>query len=176
MEISPIEQARLMLFCALLGVVVGLLADAFSEICFVLPKSFRGVVRFISDFCCVGVTFLGITVLSFYFDKGRIRFFDFLGATLGFLLYRFALSRAVRLVFHKILSLILRLLRLLGVPCVFLMRIVKKIIKICQYYIRKAIEKSKYMLYNIYNNIILLKWAKSGFMLDKHQKTIRRRK
>ena len=170
MEISPIAQARLMLFCAVLGVAVGVYADVFSELCLVFPKRVKGIIRFLSDFCGVGVTFAGMIVLSFYFDKGRIRFFDFLGMTLGFVLYRATLSHLARWIFRRIVGLILQFFKLLGIPCVFLLRKIKKCIKICQYYIRKSLEKNKYMLYNIYNNIIILKWAESGFLPRRKRK------
>ena len=176
MEIYPTAQALLALYCAALGAAVGVLADVSTELCRRLPKHVRGVLRFVTDLCCVGVAFCGIIVLSFYFDKGRIRFFDFLGATVGFLIYRVVFSRPVRLIFSAFMGAVLRVLRLLGIPCVFLLKKITKSIKICQFYIRKSLEKCKYMLYNIYNNIIILKWARYGFILKNDKKTIGRKK
>lgn len=176
MEIYPTAQALLALYCAALGAAVGVLADVSTELCRRLPKHARGVLCFFTDLCCVGVAFCGIIVLSFYFDKGRIRFFDFLGATVGFLIYRAVFSRLVRLIFSAFMGAVLRVLRLLGIPCVFLLKKIIKSIKICQFYIRKSLEKCKYMLYNIYNNIVILKWARYGFILKNDKKTIGRKK
>ena len=170
MEISPSVQALLMLLCAALGAAVGVAVDVFSELCAPMPKKLRSVAVFITDLCCVGFAFVGIVVLSFYFDKGRLRFFDFLGCACGFLGYRATLSFLVRALLCRVLRLMSALFRILAVPCRILWKKINKSFKICKYYIFKSLEKSKYMLYNIYNNIKLLKWAEYGFMPKRRNK------
>ena len=170
MEISPVNQALLMAMCGLLGVAVGIMADTALELCIPLPKRIRGIGRFIGDFCCVATVFLGIIILSFYFDKGRVRFFEFLGVLVGFTAYRLSLSRLVRWLVRKVICLILYFFNILLLPCHFLWKKVKKIIQICKFYICKSLAKTKYMLYNIYNNIIILKWAEYGFSPRRRKK------
>lgn len=164
MEIYPSQQALLTLMCVALGAAAGTSAEILYELYMLFPRRLRGLLACLVDIASVGVVMLGIAVFAFYFDMGRVRAVYLLGAAVGYALYKLLLSRLVKRAAALVFSLVRSILRILWLPCAIILKNCINFLKICKFYICKALEKIGYLLYNIYNTIKLLKWAEYGFV------------
>ena len=166
MEISPILQARLLLYTALLGMCTALLCDVLWLACNALDKRrrIRAVIRFIADICIFFYAGAGVVLLSFYFNKGIVRFFCVLGLAGGFFIYKATLSKAVRHVLKWLCCLILHMICTILRPFA---KFFKKLVSFSQkikYYIHKTLAKITILVYNIIIRDSILKKAKKGFL------------
>lgn len=174
MEIYPSQQALLTLMCAALGAATGACAEILYELYAPLPSRLRGALVCLVDIAAVGVVMLGIAVFAFYFDMGRVRAVYLLGAAVGYALYKLLLSHLVKRAAALVFFLVRSILRILWLPCAIILKKCIKFLKICKFYLYKALEKIGYLLYNIYNNIKLLKWAEYGFVFKDSRRTKKR--
>ena len=166
MEISPILQARLLLYTVLLGACTALLCDAMWLVCDALAgkRRIRAVTRFFSDVCVFFFAGSGVVLLSFYFNKGTVRFFCLLGLAGGFFIYRVVLSRLTRYVLKRLYCLIFSLVRIILLPFA---KFFKKLVRFFQktkYYMLKALAKIVILVYNIIIRDSILRKAKKGFI------------
>lgn len=188
MEISQITLARLLFYCFFLGVGTGVLYDAFRlariflgveraegiaarMYGWILPVCKRGMrsgeerrvarafVISIADFLCVSAATLGILVLCYSYNSGRVRFFTLLGAAVGFFLYRAVLSRAVRCVCRPAVLLarylFLSILAVFCAPIVKMYSFVLYCIKKIAYLFIFTLEKKRKKVYNIEEEVFL---------------------
>ena len=166
MEISPILQARLMMYCFCFGGFVGVSYDTLGVFLEELEKKTRRVkiIRaFFDVFICV-LSAVGLILLSYYFNKGEFRFFSFFGFCIGIFVYKQALSKVFRNVIRSIFRAVYLILRVLLTP----------LLKICikmayfliktKYYIQKSLEKIIKMVYNICVQKRTISKAHRGFV------------
>ena len=166
MEISQITLARLLLYAFLLGLAVGALYDAGRLLRILLGversdgfgsriyewklplhnrpmrsgedrRMSRALVINVCDFLCVITATLGILILSYAYNSGRVRFFTLLGAAVGFFLYRAFFAKFLMLVCRPIVLLIrYLLLSFLAVFCAPFAKMYRLALK----YIKKIIR------------------------------------
>ncbi len=172
MEISPVLQSKLLLYTFFLGGSVGLISDIFRFTCTVLKdkRHSYSIVRFAGDLLAIVYAALGTVLLSYYFNKGEFRAFCLLGLFAGFFLYRHTLSYAVTAVLKWILSVFLHIFRIFISPFVKILKKLVIIIAKFKYYIQKALEKIKVLVYNIYVNNIIISRARKGFLMYRSNK------
>lgn len=125
-----VNQAQLFLVFALNGAFIGLLFDFFR----ILRKSFKtkNFITYIEDIIFWIITALSIIFSMYNFSGGSLRFFMFLGLGFGILLYILTLSRFIIK------------------TSVFIISIIKKVLKI----ILKIIITPIKAIYNILDKII----------------------
>ena len=193
MEISQITLAKLLLYSFLLGLAVGALYDAgrLLRILFGVERAdgfgariyewtlpickrpmrsgegrrvARAVVINICDFLCVAAATLGILVLSYAYNSGRVRFFVLLGATVGFFLYRAIFSRFLMLACRPMILLfryvLLSFLAIFCTPFAKMYRFVLKYIKKIAYLYIFTLEKKREKVYNIEEEVLLAENSK----------------
>ena len=193
MEISQITLAKLLLYAFLLGLAVGALYDAGRLLRILLGversdgfgsriyewklpickrpmrsgegrRVSRALVINICDFLCVIAATLGILILSYAYNSGRVRFFTLLGATVGFFLYRAFLSKILMLSCRPIVLLarylLLSFLAIFCAPFAKMYRFVLKYIKKIAYLYIFTLEKIKEKVYNIEEEVLLAENSK----------------
>lgn len=166
MEISPILQARLLLYAAILGVTAGVLRDVFTTLKAYLKnkKIIYVITEFVTDFLCVCFTGISLVLLCYYFNKGEFRFFAVIGTAVGFLAYTLTLSRVFRRLFDLIFKTFLAIIRLIMQPLVkifkYLVNNLRKTIQL----ILKALAKLRILVYNICSKNSVLKRSRKGFL------------
>lgn len=193
MEISQITLAKLLLYAFLLGLSVGILYDAGRLLRVILGVEradgfcsrmyewtlpickrpmrsgenrhvARAIVINICDFLCVTAATLGILVLSYAYNSGRVRFFTLLGATVGFFLYRAIFSKILMLACRPIVLLIrylfLSFLAIFCTPFAKMYRFVLKCIKKIAYLYIFTLEKKREKVYNIEEEVLLAENSK----------------
>ncbi|MCL2054850.1 MAG: spore cortex biosynthesis protein YabQ [Oscillospiraceae bacterium] len=89
------EQSRLFLLSVVLGVFLGVLFDCFRVIRIVLPPARRA-----GAVCLLDIIFLlcfgaAIFLYSAALGRGQVRFFYFLGSSVGFILYIVSIGNIV---------------------------------------------------------------------------------
>ena len=171
MEISPIGQAYLLLYCALFGVCLGAFYDVFVVIRRLCAdkKALSGIARFVGDLLLLVTAGVGTVLLCYYFNKGEVRFFAFLGLAVGFFLWRAVPSRAfvpaLSVLFRLLFAVLRRIFRPLAKIFKYLVNILQKSI----YYIKKSLAKIMIMVYNINVKRTVLRRSKDGF-IGEHKK------
>ena len=192
MEISPLKLAELLLFSFLFGGVVGAFNDILRisrvllganhpslGICEFLKKSITfnqnnafkiskeilfNVLIFIQDFLLLIFFTLGVILLNYYYNDGKIRFFSVLAMLLGFLIYYFTLGKMVMLLSNPIVvclrTVICFFISIIILPIKFVGLCLKKI------YIqtKKYIEKKLNLRYNKRVVKMLLNLSNHGFL------------
>ena len=193
MEISQITLARLLLYSFLLGLAVGALYDAGRLLRILLGveradgfgsrvyewklpickrpmrsgedrRMSRALVINVCDFLCVSCATLGILILSYAYNSGRVRFFTLLGATVGFFLYRAIFSRFLMLACRPLILLfrylLLSFLAIFCAPFAKMYRFVLKYIKKIAYLYIFTLEKRREKVYNIEGEVLLAENSK----------------
>ena len=169
MEISPILQAYLMLYCFLFGGCIGVVGDIFAAVASELKKRIErvGGLRWLFDFFLCLLSSTGLILLSYYFNKGSFRFFSLLGFCTGLVLYRFTLSFVVKKIIGVAFSLVCTLLRFIFTPiqkiCIKMAYFLIK----TKYYMQKRLEKIFKMVYNISVQRKVISRARKGFVKDR---------
>ncbi len=172
MEIFPQIQARLLFLTIITGICSGTLFDLLTQVTGVLKKHFRrtaAIARAIGDFLLAVATGAIIIILSYYFNKGELRFFCIFGLGVGFLLYFGVLSYAVRPVEKFIFRIFYCILRLIFRPICKIFEFFQRNLQNILYYTAKALAKKTILVYNICIKRSIVKRAKKGF-LDKRFK------
>lgn len=166
MEISPILQARLLLYAAILGVTAGILRDVFTTLKAYLKnkKIIYVITEFVTDFLCVCFTGISLVLLCYYFNKGEFRFFAVIGTAVGFFAYILTLSRVLKRLFDMIFKSFLSIIRLITRPLVkifkYLVNILRKTIQL----ILKGLANLHVLMYNVYSKNSVLKRSRKGFL------------
>ena len=193
MEISQITLAKLLLYSFLLGLAIGALYDAGRLLRLLLGverangfgsriyewtlpvckktmrsgegrRVARAAVINICDFLCVIAATLGILILSYAYNSGRVRFFVLLGATVGFFLYRAILSKILMLACRPMILLFrylfLSFLAIFCTPFAKMYRFVLKYIKKIAYLYIFTLEKRREKVYNIEEEVLLAENSK----------------
>ncbi len=151
MEISPVLQARLLLWCASLGAVMGVLWELRGALLALVKvgRLLRTVLTFFCDLLFVCFSGVGIIILSYYFNKGEVRLFSFLGFFAAFFVARVTLGK----IFSKVIIILLRILykivRLILSPFVKTFKYLVNILQNVIYFILKGIAKISILVYNI---------------------------
>ena len=136
MEISPVLQAKLLLYSLCLGASTGVICDVFRPLCACLKKKGHGygTVRFIGDLLAFVYAALGTVLLSYYFNKGEFRGFCLLGLGAGFFVYRHTLSYAVSAVLIRAVCLIFHIFRIFVTPLIKIFEILVNIFVKIKYF------------------------------------------
>ncbi len=137
MIISISEQARLFLVSVQLGIILSIIFDFFRA--YRKFKKFSNKIVYIQDFIYIVI----ITVIAFYIylyeSNGAIRFYYFIGISLGSIIYFYSISKYTVLSFIKIISTfdkaIKKFIKIMMIP-------VKWIYKIIRPYIKRLLWKS----------------------------------
>ena len=198
MEVSQITLAKLLLYSFYLGIATGVFYDLGRAVRILLglyeyregqlekirawhlPLSRRPLCSYenrgvmqslminIFDFATVLAATVGILVLSYSYNSGRVRFFVLLGAAVGVFLYRLLLSKTV-FAASRVPALLARYL-LLSFLVVFCAPIAK-LYRLLLYYIKKiaylyifTLEKKREKVYNIEEEVFL---AENGKKTDR---------
>lgn len=166
MEISPILQARLLLYSAIFGAVLGVAYDIYNELIRPLErkKTLRAIFGFIGDFALPAVAGVGLVLLCYYFNKGEIRFFSVFGIIAGFFCWRFTFSKLFKHILHLILTTVFSIIRLMLTPVMKIFELLVNIIQKFIYFIYKVLAKSIVLMYNIIVKRGVLKRADKGFL------------
>ena len=171
MEISPVEQAYLLLYCAMFGVCLGAFYDVFVVIrrfC-ANKKALSGIVRFIGDLLLLVTAGVGTVLLCYYFNKGEVRSFAFLGLAAGFFFWRAAPSRIFIPALSALFRLLFAVLRHVFRPFAKIFKRLVNILKKSIYYIKKSLAKIMIMVYNRNVKRTVLRRSKDGF-IGEHKK------
>ncbi len=166
MEISPLLQGRLLLYCALLGLFVGVLralSDSLCE-CFGRVRCIGGILRFCFDIFLVLFSGAQIMFLSYYFNNGSIRLFPFMGFSVSFFALNGILGKRIKLLFDKLLCITYKLLRLFLSPFVKAVKYLVKFLQKIIYFIAKGLAKIGVLVYNICISHYISKNARRGFL------------
>ncbi len=166
MEIVPSLLLKLLLLCACLGAAVGSFCDILGLFCaFLKKKGARwGAARFFGDLVAVLVTALGVIVLCYYFNKGILRGFCFLGVALGFFLYRYTLHYPFCAFVRIIFSILFTVFRTILRPIAKIFALVVKFLHKTKFYLAKVLEKNSLLVYNIIKYKYILRKSKKGFL------------
>jgi hypothetical protein len=169
MEIYPSLLARLVLFCFVLGAVVGVWCDVFRLACSNLKfkAAWRRAARFFGDLVAVIFCILGVIILCYYFNRGTVRAFCFLGTLGGFFVYRYTISYPICAVLRFTARTIFNVIRVFLIPIVKIFKICIKFLKKIKDYISKTLEKIISLVYNDIKYNYILNKAKNGFLQDK---------
>lgn len=140
------QQAYAFLIFILNGLLIGILFDTFR----IFRKSFKtpDFITYIQDF--VFWLFSGLILLYsiFKFNNGELRFFIFLGVTIGFVIYMLIFSKLLISVSVSVINIFKKIFNyIVVVPIKFILKIFKLIICKPIVYICKKIGK-------LYKNII----------------------
>ena len=166
MEISPVLQARLLLYSFIFGGGLGALCDVTYILCHSLVKKRvpRFTLRLLLDVLLCFIAGGGFILLCYYFNDGELRGFCALGILGGFLVWRVTLSRVLRLLLKKILSALFSIIRFISTPFIKIFKLLVNIFKKTVYSIFKAIAKRSNIVYNIYVKKSVLARARRGFL------------
>ncbi len=165
MEIYPKIQAELLMWCALLGVAVCVLfrfVDAFLSF-FKGHKAVAAVLRFVFDLSIVTLSGVSILLLSYYFNKGTLRMFAFLGFFVCFALTGKLLGKMVEMVFISILRILYKIASAFLSPFVGTFKILVNFLHKTASFMRKALAKKCILVYNIYVSRSILRYTRKGF-------------
>ncbi len=166
MEISPVLQSQLLLWCAVLGVCIGVLWELFSAVISFFAEHGRKakILQFVFDFYTVVSAGFLLLVLCYYFNKGEVRFFAFAGFFAALAVFKIFVGKAVKHLFCAILRIMHGIICAILKPLVEIFKYsVNKLQKII-YFIRKVLEKCGSLVYNIYIRKTMLKKSKSAFL------------
>lgn len=166
MEISPMLQARLLLYSVIFGAAIGVVYDICNELIrpFERKKILGAILRFIADFLLLALAGVGLVILCYYFNKGEIRLFSVIGILTGFFGWRFTLSRLFKKVLHLILTTAFSVIWLVLTPVVKTFELSVNFIQKIIYFIYKVLAKSIVLMYNIIVKRGVLKRADKGFL------------
>ena len=166
MEISPILLTWLLAYSFIFGAALGVLDDVAVVLCKRLKKSTVRLCRFLFDFALCAVATVGIILLNYYLNKGTFRFFTLVGAAAGVWLHKNTLSAIVKILLDYMLELMERILRVIAAPILkLLLKLVSILLKV-KYFIQKALEKIRGMVYNNYIKGKVFSKAERGFLAD----------
>ncbi len=170
MEISPVLQGQLLVYCALLGALSGVLAELAQVLCesFRCTAPFEKILQFVLDLLLVLFSGVQILLLCYYFNKGEVRAFAFLGFFAAFAALRAVLGKYIKWLFRKILCIINKIFCTLLSPFVKAVKVLVNILQKVIYFIGKALAKFGVWVYNIYTSHYILRNARKGF-LDKRR-------
>ncbi len=173
MEIYPVLQGKLLLWCAALGVTAFLFCSLADALCDMLCKlrALKSILRFALDLALVLFSGAQILLLCYYFNKGSIRLFAFLGFFSSFALFRATLGSTVKALFYKTLVILHKILQLILSPFVKAIKILVNFLQKIIYFIAKAIAKFGVLVYNICIYKYMLKCSTKGF-LKKRRKNV----
>ncbi len=158
-----------MLLCALLGALVGVLrslADALCESA-ARHKGVRGALRFFFDLALVLFSGAQILFLSYYYNKGSIRLFSFLGFISTFTLVCAIFGGHLKRLFKWILSIIYKILCVFLSPFVSASKILVNILQKIIYFVAKALAKFGDWVYNINTSRYILMYSRNGFLKER---------
>jgi hypothetical protein len=168
MEIQPKVLLALLALCLCLGAAVGVLCDVFRLFCEQLKKKgLRGcdALRALGDFSSVMLGALGVIVLCYYFNRGTVRGFCYIGLAAGFFVYKHTLSVLICALLKAATRILFIVFRIIFTPFgKFFSFIIKKLNKI-RFYLAKVLAKLLIWVYNGYNYKYILKKAKKGFLV-----------
>ena len=170
MEIFPLLQAKLMLLCFFLGVLSGLAFDLLRTVADTVGNRFvrlSATLTFVSDVLTVTLMGISVTVLCFYFNKGRFRFFCVLGLALGLAFYFFAFSKIFLRLYSLIFKAILQILLIFLRPTIKIIKKIRRNLQIVLYYTLKTLAKWTFWVYNIYVKKYVVRKAENGFIARK---------
>lgn len=105
----PPYQELLFLFFAALGLILGVIYDAFSVKRILLGSN--AVICFIDDLIFMFVSGCLFLIMAFLFNNGIIRWYEFFSCLMGFFIYKLTVSRLVMLVMSFAVKFIKRLVR-----------------------------------------------------------------
>lgn len=175
MQISPFLLTTLTVYSFLFGVAVGIVID-FNKILrlFFISESKRhnnlilNISINIQDFCVIIIYGLGIILLNYYYNDGRIRVFSLLASLVGLIIYYLTFSKIILKILTPIVILIKKIIKkilyLITKPIVIIINAVVKLTKFMFLKIKNHIEKKRNLRYN-YNEIErLIKLSKQGFL------------
>ena len=156
-----INQAYLFLIFALDGIFIGVLFDFFR----ILRKSFKTInlITNIEDILFWILTGLSIIYCMYNFSDGSLRFFMFLGLSLGLLLYMLTLSKFIVGTFVKIISIIKKFVFTVVKIIIFPFKFIFKIIE-------KFIFRPVYLLFTKMQNNMTKKFKNIFFNINKSKK------
>lgn len=130
MTTETINQSYLFLIFMINGIVIGIFFDVFR----ILRKSFKtsNIVTYIEDILFWLLTGLLLIYSIFVFNNGEIRGYIFIAIILGVLLYMFSISQyfikiSVNII-NFIKKIIVRLLKIILTPFLFILKWIKKIL------------------------------------------------
>ena len=166
MEISPVLQARLLLYSFLFGGVACALADVASVLCHSVKRlrALSLALRFLLDLLLCALAGCGFILLCYYFNDGVVRGFAAIGLCVGFICWRVTLSRIFRRLLLRLLSTFFAIVRLLLLPAFKIFEFLVKKLKKIAYSIFKSLAKCFNMVYNIYVKMYVAARAKNGFI------------
>lgn len=176
MEISPFLLATLTLCSFLFGVAIGIVID-FSKLTriFLIDQNEKhynlilNIVINIRDFCAVIIYGIGIILLNYYYNDGRIRLFSILSSLVGLIIYRLTLSKIILKIFKPIVLLIKKIIKkllyYLSKPILVLIKSIVILLKFLYSKIKNHIEKKNKLRYNYNEMQRLIKLSKQGFYL-----------
>ncbi len=166
MEISPLLQSKLLLYCALLGLCVGALRALSDSLCeyFCKARPLSAVLRFFFDLLLVLFSGAQILFLCYYFNKGDIRMFPFLGFFVSFFAFCGILGKRMKSLFDKTLCITDKLLRLFLLPFVKAIKCLVNILQKIIYFMAKGLAKIGVLVYNICMSHYILRNARRGFL------------
>ena len=139
-----------------------------------VKKIFSITISFFQDIFCMLVFAIGVILLNYYYNDGKIRGFAFLGMLIGFVLYNVTLGKPVNHILKHVFIIFIKC-----VDCCFQLTILPiklfftTVFYLCvKFYqsIKKRIAKMINMRYNVKETQRLTKLAKIGFLDLSHQK------
>lgn len=132
------EQTKLFLWACVLGGAMGIIFD-FFRVARILVKH-RKIAVFVEDFIFTILFFLAFFIYSTERARGQLRFFVFMGAVLGLLIYILSVGTVVVTITRKTSALILKIFR--GIYRITLYPVKKFIVWIGQKIKSKFVQNS----------------------------------
>ena len=128
----------------------------------------KTAVIFFGDLLCILCAGIGVVILNYSYNSGEFRFFTVIGVAIGFLLYYFTVGRVtiaflepaaaiVRYVFVSVIVVFLYPLYIIG-------KNILKLLSKTAFLYTFTLEKRKERVYNIREEVYLLKMSKNGFL------------
>ncbi len=154
--------------CALCGVCACIVWEFFSAVGALFAEKRLNIknLQIVFDFLFVTSAGLALMLLCYYFNKGEIRFFAFLGFFSVFAIFKILLGRAFKCMFCAILRIFYAIICAVFKPFRLIFKyLVNKLQKIIQF-VWKVLEKVAFWVYNKCTGLTMLKKSREGF-LDK---------
>ena len=134
-------------------------------------KVIKGVVIFLGDLITLLFGTIGIIILNYSYNSGSFRMFTLIGTVVGFLVYYNTLGRLVML-FSEGLAICIKyaitsLFVIIGYPLLKIGEIIVIFIKKIAFLYSFTLEKRREKLYNVKEEVYLLKMSKNGFLKNK---------
>ena len=111
---------------------------------------------------------IGIIILNYYYNDGKIRLFSIFACTIGFVIYNLTLGKLVIIISEPIVlfvrMIIYRLARIFFLPISLLGKIIKSILIKISKQVKKYLAKKLNLRYNISETKRLLTLSKIGFI------------